>query len=68
VAHPKNVEAVIEWYQAHRPDLVPTIEMMFNSKDKVMDGFVGLVLQGFEAGREFEQKHPEIVSGIGYLP
>jgi hypothetical protein len=50
----------------HRDDV--QLEMMFNSKDKVMDGFVGLVLQGFEAGREFEQKHPEIVSGIGYLP
>lgn len=64
---PKNVQAVIDWYKQVRPDMVPQIEQIFEGRDRNLEAMQALLLQGFEAGREFEKKHPTIESGIGYL-
>lgn len=68
--HPKNVLAVIDWYKKHRPDMVPSIESMFNERhvsSGTIQAVVAVSLQSFEAGREFQKEHPEIESGAGYL-
>ena len=70
MAQPKNVQAVLDWYRKHRPDMLPKIEQIVSSThtEGFMAAALALLLQGFEAGREFEQEHPEIESGAGYLP
>jgi hypothetical protein len=68
--HPKNVRAVIDWYKKHRPDMVQSVESMFDVRhatNKTIETLVGISLQSFEAGREFQKEHPEIESGAGYL-
>ena len=77
--HPKNVQAVFDWYSKHRPDMLVQIEKIFQlppsdriptalelDAQRCMEPFQMLVLQGFEAGREFERKHPE-VDFSGYM-
>lgn len=70
--HPRNVQAVFKWLRAHRPDLLPNYEDIFdlNRPSTSMltnhyDALAALVLQGFEAGRDFQREHPEVKS---YIP
>lgn len=77
--HPKNVEAVFAWYRKHRPDMLAQIEQFFPlpagerptpqeiESERRLQGFQALILQGFEAGREFERDNPGVESGIGYM-
>jgi hypothetical protein len=66
---PKNVQAILDWYQAYRPDMFQTVKALF-SLDQSPVGHASmlqaLLLQGFEAGREFQIKHPEMKSSGGY--
>ena len=62
---PKNVQAILDWYKEVRPDMLPTIEKIFNSNEHC--AMEALLLQGFEAGRAFQHEHPEVQSGAGYL-
>lgn len=64
---PKNVAAVLAWYHKYRPDMVKMVEDIFALRNKRGEAMQALLLQGFEAGREFEREHPEIKSGMGYL-
>lgn len=77
--HPKNVEGILNWYRSNRPDMVAQIEAIFPlpagdrptqgeiEAENNLQAFQALLLQGFEAGREFQQKHPTVESGAGYL-
>lgn len=67
MSQPKNVEAVFSWYTEKRPDMLAQIKAIFDGRTSVYEAMQALLLQGFEAGREFERKHPEIESGIGYM-
>lgn len=53
--HPKNLQAIIEWCKAHRPDLVPTIESGINN-----NGVILLLTVGFESGRQFQHDNPAV--------
>jgi hypothetical protein len=77
--HPKNVQAVLDWYSEHRPDMLAQIEKIFQlppegraptifelDTQRCMEPFQALLLQGFEAGREFERKYPG-VDFLGYM-
>ena len=76
--HPKNVEAVFAWYRKHRPDMLSSIERIFPlpagdrptpfeiAENRLKEAAQALLLQGFEAGREFERDNPGVESGIGY--
>jgi len=55
---PKNLQAVLDWCDAHRPDLKPVIEHERNN-----EGFILLMSVGFEAGRQFQASNP--VDGDG---
>ena len=50
---PKNLQAVLDWCETHRPDLKPVIEAERNN-----DGFILLMTVGFEAGRQFQASNP----------
>lgn len=68
---PKNVKAVLAWIQEKRPDLSDQFEEIFTPlvpPNLHMEALAGMVLMGFEAGRMFEKAHPEVESGIGYMP
>ncbi len=77
--HPKNVLAIFAWYRKNAPDSLPTVEGLFplpaghrSMPDEIeaerrLMPFQALLLQGFEAGREFQPEHPNVESGIGYL-
>lgn len=77
--HPKNVQGILAWYKEVRPDMLPQIEAMFPlpagerptpaeiAAERNMQPLQALLLQGFEAGRMFQQQHPTIESGSGYL-
>lgn len=65
--HPKNVQAILDWYKEVRPDCLPVIEELFADNDPTRQTAQTLLLQGFEAGRCFQHDHPDVQSGAGYL-
>lgn len=77
---PKNVVAVMKWFREHMPSEYPNIERIVEdaswtpaqgprtAKSSVSEAMLALVLQGFEAGREFQKDNPDVVSGSGYMP
>lgn len=67
---PKNVQAVLDWYDKNMPDQTRHVQNLLEKEatgNVMAQMCVALLLQGFEAGREFERAHPEVQSGIGYL-
>lgn len=68
MTQPKNVQAVLDWVDAHRPDCSETFHRMFstNLPGSSIEGMICMVLIGFEAGRVFEKANPNVISGIGY--
>lgn len=67
--HPKNVAAIIAWYEKNVPQRAALVASLFaeNRPGSREETLVALVLQGFEAGRVFEREHPDVVAGVGYL-
>ena len=67
-AHPLNVAAIRDWYAEHRPDALPIFDALLErdaAGDRVSQAIVATVLQGFEAGRAFQSRHPEFPLGGG---
>lgn len=63
--HPRNVRAVIDWYKKHKgPVDVAAIEKLFNPPpgpaSSIQLACEALVLQGFEAGREYQHANPSL--------
>lgn len=72
-AHPRNVQAVIDWYKRNKTATdVAAIERLFDPPPGPASDIQlvceALVLQGFEAGRDFQREFPDVEPGIGYLP
>lgn len=70
VCDPKNVAAIKQWFNKHRPDMAAEIDFMFSQRVppiKQLETIAMLMLLGFEAGREFQLQNPEVESGMGYL-
>lgn len=69
--NPKNVEAVRDWLAKNTSEAHVAIFDRILRQDRdnvgVATAMLGLALQGFEAGREFERANPDVVSGIGYV-
>jgi len=67
---PKNVAAVMRWFKQHRPDVEPMVADLFKQDEVTANertaAVIGLILMGFEAGREFQREFPDVQSGIGY--
>lgn len=75
MSEPRNVLAIREWYRQHAPsnleafdDMVEAAKSTLTRSGRLAEIMLALALQGFEAGRLFEREHPEVESGIGYLP
>jgi hypothetical protein len=69
------VQACLDWYRRHMPGQERMLERMLDADANatgeahaIASGAIAMLLQGFEAGREFEREHPEVEPGIGYLP
>lgn len=69
--HTKNVEAVRTWLRENTgPENAAIFDRILAEDQRnvgVATAMVGLALQGFEAGREFQKAHPDVESGIGYI-
>ena len=50
---PKNLQAILDWCETHRPDLRPVVMAERNN-----DGFILLMMVGFESGRLFQFNNP----------
>jgi hypothetical protein len=68
VGHPRNIAAILEWVSAKRPDCLDSFTRMFSINDPVghNEALILLTLIGFEAGRAFQKRFPNVTSGIGY--
>jgi len=76
--HPKNVLAILDWYRKNAPDSLATVESLFPlpagdrptpeeiAAENRLQAFQALLLQAFEAGREFQRVYPNVEPGIGY--
>jgi hypothetical protein len=73
--HPKNVLAIFDWYRQNAPDSLATVMSLFPlpvgvhptieeiDAERRLQPFQALLLQGFEAGRQFQIEHPTVKSG-----
>jgi len=52
--NPKNLQAIIDWVNEHRPDLASYIPAIQNNNVALL-----LLTTGFEAGRQFQKNNPE---------
>lgn len=62
MAEPKNLAAVRKWFKENKPDVSDELFEALVANH----GLWGLILMGFEAGREFQKENPDVISVIGY--
>lgn len=59
----KNLQAIIDWCKAKRPDCVAHVEKIGDGAGG--DGPILLMCIAFEAGRKFQHDHPDAELGPG---
>ena len=57
----QNIQAILDWANANRPDLAPMIKEILSAEmqdTRKGQAYLLLMTIGFEAGREFQHKTP----------
>jgi hypothetical protein len=57
--HPKNIVAILDWFQRNRKDI--PINVIEDSLER--DVFILIATAAFEAGREFQKANPTMELG-----
>ncbi len=60
---PEHIEAILQWCNLRRPDLVPRINEMIGGGNKLNEATRLLLGIGFEAGRCFQYVNPKLPLG-----
>lgn len=66
---PRNLDYILRWAKAKRPDMIEQIEQMMEldrQRDPRAQAMLFLLTMGFEGGRLFERDNGNVAGGIGY--
>lgn len=66
--HPRNVEALLDWYRENKPHDLVHVEAVLEADAlgaSAATTILGFALQAFEAGRVFQSRNPELPLGGG---